>query len=238
MYKHILADEGYFHRADKYNIDRYSLGRNIKEFRNGEYDSDILCAECENQILCKRYEDYAAKVYQLIDSDSESFDNIKINHYTNVNGFTGIEVKNIDYTRFKLFLLSILWRASIAKRDFFKNVSLDYKHEEIIRLMLLDNNPKETVDYPCFIRDLSNDAPMLKGIIGRPRKLKEKSNTSYYFLIAGMMYMFSISKYNRKAIAKEGVINQDNEMIIWESPEGFGKVNAEIIKRDFDSLSI
>jgi hypothetical protein len=145
-------------------------------------------------------------------------------------------LKNVDYTSFKLFLLSILWRSSITKRGFFKYVALGSEHEEIIRLMLLDKNPKEVVDYPCFICDLSNDAPLLKGTIVIPKKLKDKSNTSYCFIVAGIMYVFSISKYRRKTIVQEGVINRENKMIIWESPNGFGMFNAEIIKRDFDRL--
>jgi len=153
----LIGEEGYFHKIKKNTFKEYSSGKTIKKFQTGEYDRDILCAKCENEVLCQRYEDYAAKVYQLIDSKLKSFKGIKIELITNKNGVNGKYINGIDYTKFKLFLLSILWRASISKRDFFDQVKLGNKHEEIIRKMIFDENPKQPEDYPCFICDIGKD---------------------------------------------------------------------------------
>ena len=130
MHDQLLSGEGYFHKIKRDTFKKYTSGRTIKKFQTGEYDRDILCAKCENDVLCQRYEDYAAKVYQLIDHKLESFQDIEIGQYTNENGMGGKIINRINYPKFKLFLLSILWRASISKRVFFGEVKLGNKHEE------------------------------------------------------------------------------------------------------------
>ena len=62
MYGQIKGNEEYFHKIRKDTFKEYSSGRPIREFRNGEYESDILCANCDKLILGSRYEDYAANV--------------------------------------------------------------------------------------------------------------------------------------------------------------------------------
>lgn len=230
MYDQLLSDEGYFHKIKRDTIKEYSSGKSVKEFITGEYDGNILCAECDKERIGK-LEDYAAKVFQFIDHKLESFKKIEIEQYTNENGMSGKLIKKINYSKLKLFLLSILWRASISKRDFFDQVKLGNKHEEIIRKMIFDENPKKPENYPCFIYDMSIDQPILKGTILPPRKIRKRSNTSYEFMICGIAYRFTISKFGRENIALAEVISQDNSMIIWKAPVGLGKYYLEEFKK-------
>ncbi|MCH7949520.1 MAG: hypothetical protein IH875_03470 [Candidatus Dadabacteria bacterium] len=233
MYDQVLGKEGYFHKIKKNTNKEYSSGKTIKKFQKGEYDRDILCAKCENEVLCQRYEDYAAKVYQFINNKLESYRGIKIEPITNEYA-DGNNINGIDYTKFKLFLLSILWRASISKRVFFGEVKLGNKHEEIIRKMIFDENQKQPEDYPCFICDIGKDQPILKGWIFRPRNIKERGNVRYQFTISGIVYVFTISKFGRRNMALEGVINQNNSMIIWKAPAGLGKYRYEEFKKSYN----
>ena len=79
-----------------------------------EFDKDILCHSCDNETLGK-LERYASLIlydgYPKIVEYRECPDGRK---YTYCAG--------IDYTQFKLFLLSVLWRASISKRPLFGEV--------------------------------------------------------------------------------------------------------------------
>jgi len=223
MYRQVKGKEGYFHKIKRDTLKEYRSGKSLREFRTGEYESDILCATCEKEILNKRYEDYALKVLQVIDGKLKPFKDIKIEQYTNRNGMSGKRIININYSKFKLFLLSILWRASIAKRDLFTQVKLGDNHEEIIRKMLLDEDPKQPEDYPCFIYDMRKDQPLLEGWILPPRIQKVTGNTSYEFMIYGLAFRFTISKFARRTSAIAGVIDKNNSMIIWEAPEGMGR---------------
>jgi len=223
MYKRLKSDGGFFVKINKYTFREYSKGKSLKEHSTGEYDSNLLCANCDNKIFGQKYEDYSSKVYQFLDGEIESFMGIEIEPHTNEKGVKGKLIKNIDYTKFKLFLLSILWRASLSKRPFFQEVSLGDKHEQILREMFLDENPKELEDYPCFICNIGDDEPVLNQTMLPPRRIKENGNISYMFMICGLVYRFTVSKYNRKIISEAGVIHPNNDMVIWQGPKNLGK---------------
>lgn len=57
-------------------------------------------------------------------------------------------IRGYDYKRLKNGLLSILWRMSISSREFFREVSLRPKHEEALRLALLNDTEFEEEQYP------------------------------------------------------------------------------------------
>jgi hypothetical protein len=87
----------------------------------GEYDADILCADCDSKLglddeygleVCRRYD------AEHISVSAEIF-----------------EMKNIDCERFSKFVLSILWRASISKRKSFAVVNLG-PYENVARDVL------------------------------------------------------------------------------------------------------
>jgi hypothetical protein len=55
-----------------------------------------------------------------------------------------------QYSPFKLFLMTQLWRAGVASDAFWKNVRLG-PHEERLREMLLRAYPGQTYEYACVI---------------------------------------------------------------------------------------
>ena len=57
-----------------------------------------------------------------------------------------------DYAKFKLFLLSVLWRASVSSIEFYEHINLGNSHAERIKEMLKKQDPGKETDYPfiCF----------------------------------------------------------------------------------------
>ena len=109
----------------------------VKKFRpTGFYDSNILCKECDNEIIGK-LESYSRIVLRGGKGKPESYPRIerKINQLNQKY----LHLINIDYTKFKLFLLSIIWRASISKQKISESVNLG-AHEKIIGEMIYNNN--------------------------------------------------------------------------------------------------
>jgi hypothetical protein len=114
---------------------------------NGEYEGGILCPACDNGIIGK-LEDYAATFLYDSFRDPSAF------HIENDHGQEYFVVENnpeYDYARFKLFLLSLLWRVSISSRPFFDKVKLPPDVGEDLRRMLLSQTPGEIYEYPCVI---------------------------------------------------------------------------------------
>ena len=117
-----------------------SVSFNIGDFENHkvkitqmeDYDPNILCQDCDNRIFGIGYERYAKNMLY----GTECLTNIDLSCQNYVNPDDGAEYsicENFDYVKFKNFLLSILWRASVTERPSFSEVSLGEKHNERIR---------------------------------------------------------------------------------------------------------
>jgi hypothetical protein len=169
------------------------------------YDQYILCRQCDNVIL-SRLETYASEIFY------EKTD-LKIEREREI-GVTSLIIKDVDYKRFKLFLISILWRASISRNSLFKEIDLGPKYEETIRKMIYENNPGEPDDFPvCIFGVKSNENLMLRTVV-QPRRLKTEGNTSYMFFINGLFYYFNVSKYGMQDMFTRLPIDRNNEMTI------------------------
>lgn len=195
----------------------------------GEFEPNILCSECDNKIL-GGFESYANKVlYDGFSLNLEEEPNIS------PDGVKDILFRNIDYKRFKLFLLSIIWRASISSRDFFENVRLG-PHEKNIRKMLIEGDPGKPKDYCCFITSFLNVRPIKPDIILQPFQIRDSNGYQYFFLIAGLMYQYFISRHNIPDYVSNCINNENNELRLILTPNEIAKtalnkmMNCEIFE--------
>jgi hypothetical protein len=111
--------------ADKIPLKIISSNKGIypQKSRMGIYDSNIVTKDGE--AILQLLDDYACDLLiKNISSANSIFNN------------EALQIDNYDYHKLKLFFLSVLWRASVSQKQFFKKVSLGI-HEEIIRKTLL-----------------------------------------------------------------------------------------------------
>ncbi|MEK7560772.1 MAG: hypothetical protein AAB539_02335 [Patescibacteria group bacterium] len=197
---------------------------------NSEYEGNILCQLCEHETLGK-LDNYAAR---LID---DLFTTQRFFRSEQIDGRDFLVIENnpeYDYQRLKLFLLSLLWRASISSRPFFQTIKLDHKIEEDIRLMVLKSDPGEPSKYSCFINlppfsILSNGERVFSTLhmpVRSPRHIKKDEFEAYEFVIEGVHYYFLISHpktrnvvpgVGKKKLSIGFARIQDQEELIWES---------------------
>jgi hypothetical protein len=140
-----LYDEN--HQIFSFNPLELATGKaRIKRPSSGDYEGGLLCAACDNNLL-GYYENYARKAMYggLLRQDESPI----CENFINNEGVRYSVCKNLDYKKYKLFLLSILWRASISSRPLFDAIKLG-DHEEKIRLMILNGNPGDISDYPII----------------------------------------------------------------------------------------
>lgn len=208
MYQDIFDEK---HRLVKFT----TLTPNSKStIHSSEYESGILCQNCDNNIIGS-LESYTALVLFGGRVSTSS------NDYILPDGLEYTQVTNIDYVKFKLFLLSMLWRASISSRPFFKNVSLG-PYEEEIRNMILSGNPGRPGDFPCIISSyLKTSFP--KEIVAEPRRIRLDGFIAYSFLIGGLLYNVKVIKNDRTDWVLESTVNESNEMKIIHIPEQWTK---------------
>lgn len=177
---------------------------------SGSYDSDILCESCDNEVL-GRLESYCKVVLFGGYGYRANSHNIELQFDSVGNRY--IHVTNIDYKKFKLFLLSILWKASISKQQFYRFVNLG-KKEEVVRRMILDNNPGSENEYPIAIFLLSPNDNRQTKFISNPFPFEFEDNLTYVFLINGMIINYKIAGFGDLDLYKRFMIRENNTMDI------------------------
>lgn len=188
--------KGMFIENEPIYIQPLSTDRQIENWEkkrspDGEYEGNLLCAYCDN-VLLGSLETYASKVIYGGENIPSS-EAIRCKDGRSVDGTPMQKFENIDYTKFKLFMLSILWRASISKRDFFSDIVLLDQHAENIRLMIFNNNAGSVSDYPIFFTTLPNDYPLPKEILGQPLFLPNQEQSDIaLFIINGYVFWFYV----------------------------------------------
>lgn len=101
--------------------------------RQTGYWERLLCDECEGRL--GKVETYFADVWFRRPLRPGRIPGLQV------------EIKGLDYSRFKLFLMSVFWRAGVSKLKSFQDVSLGAHAERLrTRILTADAGPAET--YP------------------------------------------------------------------------------------------
>ena len=117
-----------------------------------------------------------------------------------------LKLSNLDYRKFRLFLLSLLWRMGVSSVHFFSLVNLGSRHEEILRLALLNEDPLEPLQYPCLMA-VVHDNKLPPDWISQPMHMKS-------VVINGMLFQFYVTSHSLPAIFADACISKKNEMRI------------------------
>lgn len=106
-------------------------------------------------------------------------------------------VRGIDYKRFKLFHVSILWRSSVSSLPFFEAVSLGPKWEGIAREMLLDEDPGPPSVFPIYAMALcdSDGSRVGSRVLWDTMMNRIRGQRVYYFLFGGCIWHYVVSNH-------------------------------------------
>lgn len=179
-----------------------SSGGRFLSSRIGPYDKNILCQECDNKI--GEYDDYAKKIF--IDKWPT----------TNTNDDRVIILQNIDYKRLKLFLLSLLWRASISGHDIFSKVNIG-PFEDVLRDMIRNNNPGGPLEFPIIITQFSQgDLPedVGKNIQDPIRERIDGINFVSFYLPKFYKIYIKVDKRDSPIMTIDRVLNNNKTVIL------------------------
>ena len=154
----------------------------------------LLCDDCETKI--SRFEDYGRRV--LKGGAEFKFQR---------EGSTVI-VEGLDYRRFKLFQLSILWRAGVSTLDLFQHVQLG-PFEETLRNMVLDEQPGKQEDFGCVMFGLKNGIDTIADLIVQPvRTRSDDGHCCYRFVFGGFQWVFFVSSKPKTGTYSVGFLQE------------------------------
>ena len=182
---------------EKHQFIQLSGPPKVRKWQKG-FKEKMLCRECEDKL--NKWETYVAQV--LFSSAEIGIEKMQ----------DAIIFRDIDYTKFKLFQLSIIWRVGASRLQQFANVNLG-PHEEKLRSMILKDNPGAPTDYGCLIILTPSYFDLVSKMMMLAQETRFDGHRCYMFLMAGVTWVFFVSShtshlpYNEKLfLSQSGVL--------------------------------
>lgn len=179
----------------------------------------LLCRECET-LFCK-YESYSARIIKSIPTLQRD------------RSGEFLKTLSVDYKKFKLFQMSILWRASISQSPLFASVKLG-KQEERLRRMLLDSNPGRSHNFGCLMVIIQN-TKQLKHIIWVPVKDDIEGKICYRFQIGELFWYFFITSFPKEYPVRNFFLSEDGNLPVliapWKEEEVVQRITGLIAQK-------
>lgn len=205
LYKELRDENNSFRRVDLQKVTG-------KKIQTGFFEPNILCKDCDN-VRLGDLEGYASKILY------GGAKGMNLRHERTPDGAEWMLCDGVDYKKFKLFLLSLIWRFSISKDEFYRFVNLG-EHEEIIRQMILKYDAGSVLDYPCTIMAYKHHKDLPSQIISQPTQHRGSGGGICYSMIMnGFIYTFYISKNLIPSHISEITINEKGQLKVIKIPK-------------------
>lgn len=173
----------------------------------------LLCATCEAQF--SGYELYASRfVKDILESNSSGFER-------------AIEI-DYEYSRLKLFGLSVLWRCHATTMHAFRNVDLG-PLAEVARKRLVANDPGKRTSFPFLITRFvdpqtvqkssrsmrrEGETTELQTIVTLPVRRRSHGRTLYRFLAHGLGWTFLASNRVPGGLLRPQTVGHGSRLVI------------------------
>src|SRR5712692_2496962 len=163
----------------------------------------LLCQGCETHLSV--FERYAAEVLRNLPSTAaHSPGDI-------------VWVPGVDYRKFKVFQMSLLWRASIARQEAFAAVQLG-AHEDRVRRLIQSGNPGRPWEYGCLLGTLRGPGS-LEGTIKFPGKLRIEGHFTYHFVCWDLIWFYVVSSHASSFPGQGSFLSEDGALPIMVASE-------------------
>lgn len=197
---HIIPEFFYLPLYDeKHRIQRKSFNLQVDVKRVYEQKGlreKLFCSDCEK--IINEYETYACYLWK--------------NKFLNISKEFNY-LSDIDYHKFKMFLISVIWRCGITKKQEF---SIDLGiHQEKMRKMILNNNPGYYDQYGCIISAMVlENNEIVDDLIWMETEFKIEGHRCYRLIFGGFIWIFFVSSHKPPDLALNLFIQNSGELLI------------------------
>lgn len=220
-YSHVVPEFCYsrLYEPDKHQAAQASRdGTGPRRIQKG-YREYLLCEDCERHLntTCEAYFQriwYTEK--QLPDRPNRA----------------RVELASLDHKRFRLFHLSVLWRASVARKtELFRRGQLSPRHEERVREMLLAGDPGLYDGYAFVGRCLTHEGEVFHAVSDVQRVRYNEAIAVHVFMYAGCVWEFYICSFEPPEVAHL-TLKRDGTMVIpvYDAVEYFALARRRLFK--------
>ncbi|MDY6990181.1 MAG: hypothetical protein SWQ30_19235 [Thermodesulfobacteriota bacterium] len=172
----------------------HGRGRHGSQFLQKGIREHLFCESCE-----QHFNEYCEKPFKKQWVDALPLPDPWVS--------TGIHWIKVDYSSFKLFHLSVLFRAGVSSLPTFQVVSLG-PHEERLRKLIATGNPGEYWQYPILgyavihqkTRELIH--VVSKAVLSQPKKGSFGGRHYYGMMYGGVMWRFYVASHRNPRFEK------------------------------------
>lgn len=125
-------------------------------------------------------------------------------------------VRGIDYTTFKLFHVSILWRASVCEHPIFDRADV-MPMNDLLRQMLLSGVPGPVTLLPITASALTDGGRIADPIVATPRWLRFPGHEAFAFVFCGCQWLYFITNEPAPAL-RSRQLDESGTMVIEPMP--------------------
>lgn len=176
---------------------RFHVLSTLKSTKNAKLQKGIrerlLCGDCEEKLSV--YERYVSLIFSGAIA-TQATRNGKL-----------VTLERLEYNKFKLFSLSVLWRAGVSSLPFFAQVSLG-PHEEKLRKMMLNENAGEPGDYPFMMALVTHKDVVQTDLIVQPSWSRLEGHYSYRFVFGGIAWLYLVSSHKTPNIIAQATLSR------------------------------
>jgi len=168
----------------------------------------LLCDDCERRL--QKSEHYFARLWYKDRCIPEMKDDLPLY----------FDLRGLDYRLFKLFVLSVVWRAGVSQRPEFAQVSLG-PHGEPIRRMLLDGDAGTAREYPIIGGLIVGpDGAPWDDVLMAPMRIRVARHNAVRMVLAGVSWTILTSSHPAPTLDPL-CLQEDGTMVMavadWES---------------------
>lgn len=160
----------------------------------------LLCENCDNVIL-SQYENYFNQIW---------YKNSVLPNLLNHKDILSID---IDYNSFLLFHLSIFWRMSVSSLSTFRDIDFGEKHNEQIRILLLNNGNSKNL-YKIVVKVIEQNKKLFDKIIVKPVRFHIDSHNIYSAIYGGCEVRLKISSHSCKTFDNIAISDKKANILI------------------------
>ncbi len=208
------------HRFDRHNV----LNGTTRRFEQKGAREKILCRACESKLSV--WEGYGKSVWER-----------KKGSWRELPG-GGLFATNLDYAKLKLFLLSLLWRTDVASGHIGENVCLG-PHSEKIRSMLQEDDPKDSMLYPCMMMRIIEGNSWQKAGLRWPIRGRWDGQRAYTMAFKGIGLLYIVGNHRLSKEQERGCVDTTGRIVMGQSSfEGWtgGMEKMEIMWPSEDTI--
>jgi hypothetical protein len=207
------------HRLDVFDLERGAQPRDITPARKPQKGvrEPLLCKECEGRF--NRWETYTSELL-----------------YGRPKGTGILSTRTssvpVDSASLKLFVMSVVWRASVSSEPFFQYVKLGPTHEERLRVMLLSADPGAPIDYGItIVMESALPFELVEQAMVSPECIRQGSERFCRLMMAGLFWLVRVSSHRGDWTARQEKflsLRNDGTLRIYKGNEGTTELLLEM----------